>query len=63
MPAFCILDDKARVGSPNEGLRVAVALGNEALDGCLHLDPRSEHTVSEPAFYELGEEAFDGVAA
>jgi hypothetical protein len=59
--ALCGLDDAIRVGSPDEGLWVAVALSDETLDGRLDLDQRSEHAASEPAFCELGEEALDGI--
>ncbi|MET3694997.1 hypothetical protein ABID43_004562 [Methylobacterium goesingense] len=61
VPTLCGLDDAIRVGGPDEGLWIAVALGDEAFDGSLHLDQRSEHAASEPAFCELGEEALDGI--
>lgn len=61
MPTLGGLDDAIRVGGPDEGLWIAVALGDEAFDGGLHLDQRSEHAASEPAFCELGEEALDGI--
>ncbi len=61
VPALCGLDDAIRVGGPIEGPRIAVAFGDEAFDGGLHPDQRSEHAASEPAFCEFGEEALDGI--
>src|SRR5215469_16736005 len=54
-------DDRIWVSGPDEGLWVLVGLGEEALDGGLEIDERSEHTALEPASAELGKEALDGI--
>src|SRR5260370_41699437 len=49
------------VGGPDEGLRVRVGLGDEAVEGGLEVDDRAKDTALEAAPGEFGEEALDGI--
>ena len=44
-----------------KGFGSVVVLGEEAVDGGLEVDDRSEDAALEPSLGQLGEEAFDGV--
>ena len=46
---------------PDEGLRLSVGLGDEAIDGGLQIDDRFEYAAFQPTARELGEETLDGV--
>src|SRR3954451_6390167 len=59
--ALDLLEDVLRPGGPDERPRVAVGLGEEAVDRRLQLNERAEHAAFEPALGELGEETLDGV--
>ena len=61
MPASDGGDDFVGIGGPYEGFGLGVVLGDEAVDGCLKVDDRSEDTSLQPPLGELGEEALDGV--
>ena len=61
LPAFDSGQDAAWIGGPGEGFRIAVCLGNEAVDGVLEIVDGSEDTALEAPARELGKEAFDGV--
>src|SRR5260221_6234787 len=54
-------DDFIGVGGPDEGLRVMVGLGDEAVDGGLEVDDRAKDAALEAAPGEFGEEALDGI--
>ena len=54
-------DDFIRIGRPAEGSWSVVGLGDEAFDGGLEIDERSEDAPLEPSLGELGKEALDGV--
>src|SRR5580765_8759339 len=60
-PAFDGSDDFVGVGGPDEWFWVIVGLGNEAIDGDLKIDDRSEDAASQTPLGELGEEGLDGV--
>ena len=57
VPAPDSSDDSVGIGGPGEGLGVIVGLAQEAVDGGLEIDDRSEHAAFEAALAELGEEA------
>jgi hypothetical protein len=61
MPSSDGGDDFVWIGGPGEGPGSVVSLGEEAVDGGLEVDDRSEDAAFEPALGEVGEEAFDGV--
>jgi len=54
-------DDFVGVGGPCEGLRVGVGLGDEAVDGGLHIDDGVEDTALQSTPAEFGEKPLDGV--
>ena len=49
------------VGGPYEWFGVGVCVSDEAVDGELQINDRSEHAALETLAGELGEEAFDRV--
>jgi hypothetical protein len=49
------------VGGPHEGFGICVCLCDEAVDGELQINDRSEHAALEAPARELGEEALDRV--
>ena len=61
MPACGGGDDFVGIGGPGEGPGVIVGFAQEAVDGGLELDDRSEHAAFEAALAELGEEALHGI--
>ena len=61
IPAANLLEDVLRLGGPDERLRVAVGLGEEAVDRRLPFDQGPEHAAPEPPLRQLGEEALDRV--
>lgn len=61
VPAFYRGDDLIRIGGPDEGFGVVVSLVEEAVDGGLEFDDRTEDAALETARGELGEEALDGI--
>jgi len=61
VPASDGSDDLVGIGGPDERLGVVISLGEEALDGGLEIDQRSEHAALEPSLAELSKEALDGV--
>ena len=54
-------DDFVGIGGPGEGLGHLVGLLDEAVDGGLEIDDRSEDAAFQPSLRQLGEEALDGV--
>ena len=61
VPTACGRDDAIGVGRPDEGLRAAIVLGEEAIDRGLEVDERTEDAAFEAAAREPGEKALDGV--
>lgn len=61
LPAFDSGEDALWIGGPNEGFRIGVYLGNEAVDGDMQVNDGSEHAPFETTAGELGEEAFDRI--
>ena len=61
MPSSDGGDDFVWIGDPGEGPWIAVGLGEEAVDGGLKVDDRSEDAALQAAFGQLGEEALNGV--
>ena len=61
MPTFNCSDDFVGIGGPCEGLWHLVGVPNEAVDGGLKIDNRTENAALEASPAELGEQAFDGV--
>lgn len=61
MPASDGLDNFVGIGSPCEGFRFGVMFDDEAINGCLQIDDRSEDAAFQSSFCELGEETLDGV--
>ena len=57
VPSTDLFDDMLRVGRPDEGLGIAVGLGEVAVDRRLELDQRAEDTALETPPGQLGEEA------
>ena len=57
-----LLGDGVRVGHPDERLRVAVVLGDEAVDRLLQGDQRVERAATEAPAGELGEEGLDALS-
>jgi hypothetical protein len=58
-PALGSSEDVIGGFGPNEGFGRAIGLGEEAVDGHLKLDDRSEDAALQPLPGELGEQAFD----
>ena len=61
LPPFDSGEHAFWVGGPDEGFGIEVCLGDEAVDGDLQINDRSEHAALEALARELGEEAFDRV--
>jgi hypothetical protein len=61
MPAPDGGDDFVWIGGPCERLRLAIVLGEEAVDGGLKVGDRAEHAAFQLPFRELGEKPLDGV--
>src|SRR6202030_3908608 len=61
LPPFDSGEDAFWVGGPDEGFGIDVCLRDEAVDGDLQINDRSEHATLEALARELGEEAFDRV--
>jgi hypothetical protein len=61
MPSCDGGDDFIGVGYPSEGFGVGFVIVEEAVDGRLKVDDRSEDAALEAALGQNGEEAFDGV--
>jgi hypothetical protein len=59
LPPFDSGEDAFWVGGPDEGFGIDVCLRDEAVDGDLQINDRSEHAALEALARELGEEAFD----
>src|SRR5260221_678215 len=61
-PAPCILlQDDIGFGSPLEGLRFGVALGEPDLDGSLEISDALEHAAADCLARDFGEQPFDEV--
>ena len=60
-PAPDLLDDRVGIGSPGEGLRIFVGLGEVAVDRSLEINNAFENPSFEPLPGELGKESLDGV--
>src|SRR5260370_2873362 len=59
-PAPCILlQDDIGFGSPLEGLRFGVALGEPDLDGSLQISDALEHAAADCLARDFGEQPFD----
>ena len=61
LPPFDSGEHAFWVCGPDEGFGIEVCLGDEAVDGDLQINDRSEHAALEALARELGEEAFDRV--
>src|ERR1700735_537587 len=61
MPAFDGGDDFVGIGDPLEGFGLKVVVVEEAVDGGLKIDDRTEDATLEPALAPSGEEPLDGV--
>ena len=61
VPAFDGGDDLVWIGGPDEGLRLLVVVGDEAVDGGLKIDDALEDASLEATLAEDGEDALDGV--
>jgi hypothetical protein len=60
-PSFHSGDDFLWALGPPEWSRVAVVLGEEAIDSGLQFDDGSEHATLEPSLGQRGEEALDRI--
>ena len=61
MPSFDGGDNFVGICGPEEGFRVGVLLGDEAIDGGLKVDNGVEYAALQPSLGQLGKEAFDGI--
>ena len=61
LPAFDSGEDALWIGGPDEGFRIGVGLGDEAVDGELQVNDGLEDAAFEALARKLGEEALDGV--
>jgi hypothetical protein len=61
LPAFNSGEHEFWVSGPYEGFGIGVCICDEAVDGELQINDRSEHAALEALARELGEEAFDRV--
>ena len=61
MPTIGGGDDFVWIGSPDEGPRLLVVVGDEAIDGGREIDDAFEDAVLEAPLGEDGEETLDGV--
>src|SRR5271169_7084157 len=62
LPPFDSGEHAFWVGGPDEAFGIEVCLGDEAVDGGLQSNDRSEHAALEALAGELGEEAFDSLS-
>ena len=60
-PALDSGEDGVGGFSPDERLGLSVGIGDEAIDGGLKLDDRSEDAAFEPVSGELGKQAFNRI--
>ena len=61
MPAPDGGDDFVGIGDPLEGFGLSVVVVEEAVDGGLKIDDRTEDATLQPALGQCGEEALDGI--
>ena len=61
MPAPDGGDDFVWIRGPEEGFRVGILLGDEAIDGGLKVDDGVEDATLQSSLCQLGKEAFDGI--
>ena len=61
VPASDSGDDLVGIGGPDEGFGIVIGLGEEAFDGSVEIEERSEDALLQSPLGQLGEEAFHGI--